>query len=287
MIRMMFGMVEQMDSVNAIQCTSQAITNTGRVEQAERQEMRETMFKVAPGVAGSGKVEVRETGWRLRLPPATSKIYSNAQLDDYPGRPRRAFPWRPPVTLTIRARFSHDAAELRGTAGFGFWNSPYPTAGARLPALPRAAWFFFASPPSAMPLARGVPGHGWKAAVMDAQRPLFYALAPAAPLGFLLMRIPRLYRALWPLGQRALGVAEAEARVSMTDWHTYTLDWGVRQARFLVDDAEILRTDRSPRGPLGLVIWLDNQFAVVTPQGRFGGGLLTTAQEQWLEIEVR
>lgn len=282
----MCGTAARTVSVNAMRFIGQDIINGGLAGQAEPRELQEMMFKVVPSVAGSGEVEARETGWRLRLPPTTSKIYSNAQLDDYQGRARRAFPWRPPVTLTIRARFSHDAAELRGTAGFGFWNSPYPTAGARLPARPRAVWFFFASPPSDMPLAAGVPGHGWKAAVMDAQRPLFWALAPTAPAGFLLMRFPRLYRALWPLGQRALGVAEAEARVSLTDWHTYTMDWGVRQTRFLVDDIEILRTDRSPRGPLGLVIWLDNQYAIVTPQGRFGGGLLATQTEQRLEIEI-
>jgi len=244
------------------------------------------MFKVAPYLAGGGEVEARDAGWRLRLPPASGRVYSNAQLDDYQGRPRRAFPWRPPVTLTLRARFSHDAAGLRGTAGFGFWNSPYPGAGQRLPALPRAAWFFFASPPSNMALAAGAPGHGWKAAVMDAQRPLFYALAPAAPIGFVLMRFPRLYRALWPLGQRALGVQEAEAPVRMTDWRLYTIAWGVHQTRFLVDGAEVLHTTVSPAGPLGLVIWLDNQYAIVTPQGRFGGGLLATAHEQWMEIEL-
>ena len=157
---------------------------------------RDVTAPVVRCVAGGGEVEARDAGWRLRLPSTTSKLYSNAQLDDYQGRPRRAFPWRPPVTLTIRARFSHDAGELRGTAGFGFWNSPYPGHGARLPALPRAAWFFFASPPSDMSLAAGVPGHGWKAATMDAQRPFFYLLAPTAPVGFVLMRFPRLYLSL-------------------------------------------------------------------------------------------
>ena len=243
------------------------------------------MSELASCTAGVGAVETRGVGWRLRLAPTSASVYSNAQLDDYQGRPRRAFAWRPPLTLTVRARFSHDAAELQGTAGFGFWNNPYPSAGARLPALPRAAWFFFASPPSDMALACGMPGHGWKAATMDAQRPLFYALAPSAPLGFLLMRVPRLYRVLWPLGQRALGVHEAEAPADMTRWRLYTIEWGVRRTRFMVDGAEILHTTDAPAGPLGLVIWLDNQYAVVTPQGRFGGGLLTTDQAQWLEIE--
>lgn len=244
------------------------------------------MFKVAPCVAGGGEVAARKAGWRLRLPPTSSQVYSDAQLDDYQGRGRRNFPWRPPLTLTFRARFSHETGELAGTAGFGLWNSPYPSAANRLPALPRVAWFFYASPPSNMALVTGAPGQGWKAAVMDAQRPLFYLLAPAAPIGFLLMRLPRLYRRLWPLGQRALGVAEAEVRVSLTAWHTYTIAWSQAQTRFLVDGAEVLQTSASPAGPLGLVIWLDNQYAIVTPQGHFRGGLLTTQTEQWLDVEI-
>jgi hypothetical protein len=34
--------------------------------------------------------------------------------------------------------------------------------------LPRAIWFFYASPPSHMDLALDVPGYGWKAAMIDA-----------------------------------------------------------------------------------------------------------------------
>ncbi len=83
---------------------------------------------------------------------ATSRQYSNAQVDDYRGLSRRRFPWRPPAKLTVRARFSHPAGHLKGTAGFGFWNDPFLMTGARLPALPQAIWFFYASPPSDMRL---------------------------------------------------------------------------------------------------------------------------------------
>jgi hypothetical protein len=54
--------------------------------------------------------------------------------------------------MTVRACFSHPAGTLRGTAGFGFWNDPFLMTGARLPALPRAIWFFYASAPSEMKL---------------------------------------------------------------------------------------------------------------------------------------
>jgi hypothetical protein len=32
------------------------------------------------------------------------------------------------------------------------------------------------------------------------------------------------------------------------------------------------------------VAWVDNQYLVVTPQGRLGWGLLAAPGEQWLEL---
>jgi hypothetical protein len=47
----------------------------------------------------------------------------------------------------------------------------------------------------------------------------------------------------------------------------------------------MLETDRPPRGPLGLVAWVDNQWMVATPHGRFGWGLLQ-AEAQWLDLAL-
>ena len=216
--------------------------------------------------------------------PSTGRAYTNAQWDDYAHLPRRAFPWSPPLTFTVRARFSHAAGELAGTAGFGFWNDPFAMTGARVPSLPRAAWFFYASPPSDMALARGVAGYGWKAAVIDAWRLPFFALLPSAPLAVPLMRRGAAYRALWPVAQAAIGVDEAAVGVPMAAWHTYRIEWETRRVGFFVDGAPVLETDRAPRGRLGLVIWMDNQYMVVTPQGRFCHGLLPQTQTQWMEV---
>jgi hypothetical protein len=220
--------------------------------------------------------------------PATGERYANAQADDYTGLPRRAFPWSPPIALNVRARFSHGAGQLVGTAGFGFWNNPFTVIGgmtdSRAPSLPRAAWFFYASPPSDMAPARDVPGRGWKAAVIDVWRLPFFVLLPTAPLALPLMRSRAAYRALWPVAQRAIGVAEAALDAAMTDWHTYTLEWGSRRVRFLVDGTPVLETPRAPRGPLGLVVWLDNQYMVATPQGRFRHGFLPRRETQWMEV---
>jgi hypothetical protein len=217
---------------------------------------------------------------RLALAGARRDRYADAQIDDYAGLARRRFPWRPPLRLTLRARA---AESIAGTAGFGFWNNPLASLRDGGPALPSAIWFFYASPPSNMALARGVPGWGWKAACIDATQPAALAWAPLAPPVLLLNRLPAFYARIWPRVQRALRIAEAPIPAPDDDWHTYSLEWRERWARFVVDGASVLETDRPPRGPLGFVAWIDNQWAIVTPQGHFGGGLLDT-ETQWLDL---
>ncbi|MBO9308973.1 MAG: family 16 glycosylhydrolase [Chloroflexi bacterium] len=232
---------------------------------------------------GGGVVERTADGTLLRLPPTSGQVYANAQLYDYAALRRAAYPNRPPLCLSLRARFSSEGAALRGTAGFGFWNQPFMPS-QRLPRLPRYAWFFFGAPPHNMPLALGVRGDGFKAAVGDFSRPAFLALAPFAPLGFMLMRAPALYRRLWPIAQRAIGVAEAPLQVALTEWHTYRLEWLPHSVRFYVDDALVLATPRAPRPPLGFIAWIDNQYAIITPQGDLRSGIVPIQQAQWLEI---
>ena len=227
---------------------------------------------------GGGEVVVEGDRWRLRVPPAGTTSYSDAQLLDYAGLARSRFPWRPPLALSLRARMSPN---VRGTAGFGFWNNPI----GGMPALPRAAWFLLASPPSQMELADGVPGQGWKAATIDAGRPAALAWAPLAPTVLLACRLPAPRRRIWPRVQRALGVSEALLPVDGSAWHRYDLFWLRDRAVFGVDGREVLVAPVAPRGPLGLVIWIDNQWARVTPAGSFGWGLLDVPQEQWLECE--
>ena len=237
-----------------------------------------------PYAVGRGTIEPTATGLRLVTTDASRRAYSDAQLDDYQRRPRRLFLRRPPLTLSVTARFSHSSPQLRGTAGFGFWNDPFWMTGARWPALPRAIWFFYASPPSHMQLDAQVPGCGWKVATLDTSRPAAWAWLPWAPLAVLLMNLRPFYRALWPRIQPSVGVREALLELDMTAWHTYILDWGVRSTSFSVDGQIVLQDAPSPRGPLGLVLWLDNQYMVVTPWGRLGWGLLDAPGRQWMEV---
>jgi len=234
---------------------------------------------------GAGSLECIGPILRFCLADATATRYSDAQIDDYRGRPRRRFPWRPPVRMTVRARFSHPSGVLRGTAGFGFWNDPFLMTGGRLPALPRAVWFFYGSPPSDMKLDLEVSGWGWKAATIDATSPQALLWAPLAPVLVPLMNLRALYRRLWPPVQRALRVREAVIGAEMAEWHTYVLEWQEREVRFEVDGEPVLEGAPSPRGPLGFVMWMDNQYMVATPWGHLGWGLLDVPGRQWMEVE--
>jgi hypothetical protein len=220
---------------------------------------------------------------------ASGSEYTNAQIDDYQGLRRRHFPWCPPLKLTVRARFSHPSRAgstgLSGTAGFGFWNDPFLMTERRVPTLPRALWFFYGSPPSDMKLDLKVAGGGWKAAAIDALRPVALLLVPLALPLALLMNLRPLYRVLWPPLQRALNVQESAADVPMTEWHTYVIEWGMAYATLSIDGKPVLEGAPSPRGPLGFVMWLDNQYMIVKPWGRFGWGLLETPGRQWLEVD--
>lgn len=236
-------------------------------------------------LVGVGTLEPTDSSLRFVLSGAARRRYSDAQIDDYQGLSRRRFLWRPSLKLTVRARFSHPVGTLRGTAGFGFWNDPFLMTGARLPTLPRAVWFFYGSPPSNMKLHLGMPGCGWKAATIDALRPAALVLAPLALPAVLLMNVPSLYQRLWPPIQRAINVQEVVLDADMTAWHTYELMWGEERVHFSVDGEPVLEDAPSPRGPLGFVMWLDNQYMVATPQGRFRWGLLDVPDRQWMEID--
>ncbi len=251
----------------------------------------------SPFLAGVGRLEPGESLVRLVVDGATERRYSDAQIDDYQGLSRRRFPWRPPLRLSARGRASHPAAgyqgahqeqsHLMGTAGFGFWNNPFIPSGG-VPTLPESAWFFYASPPSNMALVPGVPGHGWKAAVVHAARPGALALGPLVVAAMLWGRLRRAPGLAASLLQRLTGAQEAVLdpdQADLASWHTYEIDWLPREALFRVDGAQVLRAPSPPRGPLGFVAWVDNQYTVVTPWGALRFGLLAVPGRQWLELD--
>lgn len=232
---------------------------------------------------GRGTVTESNGSLMLRVAGGYSG-YSNAQITDYAdGAGRLGFAWTPPLKLTVTA---YAVGDPRGTAGFGFWNHPFSPDMRGLPRLPRAIWWFFGSPPNDMRLAEGVPGHGWKAATIDATRPAALALAPFALPAVLVMRIPAIYVRLWRVIQRRLRISEKLLDPTLPrERHTYMLDWRADGAAFAVDGQIVHETPYAPRGHCGFVAWIDNQYAVVTPQGRFGFGIVPVERDQTLVLE--
>ncbi len=70
----------------------------------------------------------------------------------------------------------------------------------------------------------------------------------------------------------------------VTKWHEYSITWLRECVDFKVDGTTILETSVSPTQPLGLVFWIDNQYAAWTPEGRLGYGTLENP-EAWLEFK--
>ena len=100
----------------------------------------------------------------------------------------------------------------------------------------------------------------------------------------LLNQVAPFRRRIWTAVQRRLGISYAQIDLDITDWHIYELLWYPDGCRFNVDDKQLMQTPFSPRGPLGFVCWVDNQYMIVTARGRFGWGYLPIIKTQWMEV---
>ncbi|HEX9388999.1 MAG TPA: hypothetical protein VF918_21930 [Anaerolineales bacterium] len=239
-----------------------------------------------------------DKAYHLSIPAGKANQYRLAQLDDYPQLRRREFPWRFPFSFSLSARVSHDS--IPGTWGFGLWNDPFGLSFGfggnplRLPTLPNAVWFFGASKESY--LSFRAPSTGGLDTDETSTRPT----RPAVN-GFLaqVFRSPRFHSLLIPASlalpfsrkrtRRLLGKVIDEdgiaLSVDVTQWHRYRLDWRENRVSFDVDDVQMFESYVSPNPPLGLVIWIDNQFAAFTPEGKIGFGVLENPEPAWLEIK--
>lgn len=231
--------------------------------------------RTTPGAS----IEKTKKGYLMKIPAGDSSSYRFAQIDDYFGLPRRKFPHHS-LTLSLRARTS--SFSLPGTWGFGLWNDPFGMSlgfGAnrfRLPTLPNAAWFFGASAENYLSFS-DKPAQGFLA--QSFRSPKFHpSLIPA---GLALPFSPKTTR-------RMLGKVIAEDSsalgVDVTQWHGYRLEWSLNRAAWYVDEAQVFESPVSPNPSLGLVIWIDNQYAAFTPEGKMSYGVLEGGEE-WLEIE--
>lgn len=235
---------------------------------------------------GAQVIETEPGVWRLSAPPVQS-AYRLAQLDDYHHLRRRDFSWTAPALLALRLRAS--AQNLPGTWGFGLWNDPFGMGillaerRIRLPALPNSAWFFHASPPNYLTLDESHPAQGWTAGVFRSPRIPSALMLLGAP-GLALLAIRPLARILRSGASRFVRQAGALLNVDVRQWHSYRLDWQPERVCFFVDNLIVLEAPFSPYGPLGAVIWIDNQYMRFTPDGRLGFGALDAPEPGWIEI---
>jgi hypothetical protein len=262
--------------------------------------------------------------YRLSIPAGGANQYRLAQLDNYAQLQRGRFPLRFPVGLSLSARASSSSILGTWGFGLwndpfglslGFGGNPL-----RLPTLPNAIWFFGASNESYLsfrepraernevktkrPLQSKFPfedqdlgtnrtSTAWRQERHSAQREVAN--------GFLAQtfRSPRFHPWLIPAGlvlpfsrrktRQLLGKVIDEDGVALsvdvTQWHRYQLDWREERVAFEVDDVQVFESHVSPNPPLGLVIWIDNQYAAFTPEGKIGFGVLENPEPAWLEIK--
>jgi hypothetical protein len=240
-----------------------------------------------PYRVGPGDVQQSGDGCVLSLPPLPQG-YADAQIDDTQGLSRRRFRWTPPLRLVVRARVEPDSPA--GTWGFGFWNDPFAVslgqggAARRWPCGPRALWFFYASPPNEFGFTTG-PRNGWRA--MSVDTPEFHPLllTPAALATTALAQLPIVRRPVMRLALSQVTASEALLPGPGAGIHEYDLTWEEGAATFRVDGDVVLRAARPPEDPLGFVAWIDNQYAIVTPERGLRFGTLATRREQVLHIQ--
>jgi hypothetical protein len=242
----------------------------------------------------------------LSIPAGKADQYRLAQLDDYAKLKRSQLPLRSPCMLSLSARTSSDS--IPGTWGFGFWNDPFGLSLGlggnpfRLPTPPNTAWFFGASQETYLSFkeqstsAQGeaIAANGFIAQAFRA--PGFHVrLIPAGvALPFSRKTTRRLLGKvieedgvqLWsPATRRGQERAPGLHKTDPTQWHRYQIDWREKRVSFHVDEVLVLESSISPHPPLGLVIWIDNQYAAFTPEGKIGFGVLENPEPAWLEIK--
>ena len=222
--------------------------------------------------------------------------YRVAQLDDYTLFSRRQFPHRFPLSLSLFARTSSNS--IPGTWGFGLWNDPfglsigYGGKPFRLPALPNAVWFFGASEENYLsfkePAGFDTGGENTRPTqpavngfiAQTFRTPKFHPLLMLAGLVFPFSR-----KVTRRLMSRVIGEDGVALSMDPSHWHRYRLEWSPKRVSFEVDEVQVFESGVSPNPPLGLVIWIDNQYAAFTPEGKIGFGVLENPEPAWLEVK--
>jgi len=231
----------------------------------------------------NASVEKTKDGWRLGIQKGDSRAYRGAQLDDYSQLPRHKFPHRS-LNLSLRAKVS--SSSVAGTWGFGLWNDPYGLSLGfggnpfQMPALPNAVWFFYASPQNYLSFKNDKPAQGFFAQTFKSRGRVTPPLLAAG------LTLPFSKKTARKLSSKVIDEDSIPLSVDVTQWQSYRLEWSQRSVVWYVDDAPVFESPVSPNAsrPLGVIIWIDNQYAAFTPEGRIAFGVLE-GEEEWLEVE--
>ena len=86
------------------------------------------------------------------------------------------------------------------------------------------------------------------------------------------------------IAEDGVSLGRGDRPVAPSQWHRYRLTWSPQRTAWEVDEAFVFESPVSPNPPLGLVIWIDNQYAAFTPEGRIAMGVLKN-DEAWLEVK--
>jgi hypothetical protein len=83
---------------------------------------------------------------------------------------------------------------------------------------------------------------------------------------------------------RVIAEDSSALSVDTTQWHRYSLEWSPQGVAWDVDEARVFESPVNPNPPLGIIIWIDNQYAAFTPEGKIAFGVLEN-EEEWLEVK--
>jgi hypothetical protein len=169
------------------------------------------------------------------------------------------------------------------------WNDPFSLSlgfgggSRRFPDLPNAAWFFFASPENYLSFRDDAPAQGFLAQTFRSPH-IPHPFLALAGVVFPLLLLPGLARCLRSLLRNIIKEDCHQIECDVTQWQAYALEWRANRVIFHVEGTAVFETTNIPRGPLGLVIWIDNQYLAFPPDGRLAYGTLEVPDPAWLEV---
>jgi hypothetical protein len=88
-------------------------------------------------------------------------------------------------------------------------------------------------------------------------------------------------RTSWP---KMIKQTRSPLDIDIKKWQHYKLKWEANKITFWLNDVLVLEQKVNITEAQGLVIWMDNQYAVVEPWGVWSFGSEPIEQEQSLEL---